>query len=357
MVSLIVTLYNHKGGVSKTTTTFNLAHLAAISGFKVLVVDADPQCNMTEIMLSKLIQKLDKEAERSGLPNELPGSTLLSILQPRINGDIAFVDITQVETINVRNNLDVIRGDVALNSIEDSLAEAHIQRFSGKVHDKRTYVAMGDFLSRFGKDRQYDFIFIDVGPSSGALTRTCFLTCDAFFIPVAPDRFNVQAIGTLSTIIYRWLKEHDEIFEDFNQLGLPVRLGKPKFLGIISQQFKILKGKPKPGYRLWMQRIPSAIREQLIPVLRRYSTNDWDLLDTIRTNDDVSVTEIPDFGSLAPLMQEFGKPVFEISRTETAAITESGVPWGGATWTDAEKRMKNYKSKFNEIMYRLKVPS
>lgn len=354
-MSFIVTLYNHKGGVSKTTTTFNLAHLVAASGYKVLVVDADPQCNMTEIMLSQLIQKLDQEAEKSGQPNEIPGSSLLSVLQPRIDGDIAFVDIAQVKTINVRENLDIIRGDVALNSIEDSLAEAHIQRFSGKVHDKRTYVAMGDFLSRLGDNRQYDFIFIDVGPSSGALTRTCFLACDAFFIPVAPDRFNVQAIGTLSTIISRWLKEHNEIFEDFTQLDLPVRLGKPKFLGTISQQFKILKGKPKPGYLLWMQRIPLAIREQLIPVLRKYSTEDWDLLDTIRTNDDISVTEIPDFGSIAPLMQEFGKPVFEITRNETAAITESGAPWGGATWTNAEERMQNYKSKFDDIMHRLKV--
>jgi chromosome partitioning protein len=356
-MSKIITFYNHKGGVSKTTTTFNIAHLLAASGKRVLVVDADPQCNMTELMLSQLIDQLDREAEATGQQNELPGSSLLSILRPRIDGAVAFVDTDGIDMVEVRDNLYLIRGDVALNSIEDSLAEAHIQRFSGKVHDKRTYVAMGDFLVRLAESRKFQVVFIDVGPSSGALTRTCFLACDAFFIPVAPDRFNVQAIGILASIIGRWLKEHAEIYADFKELGLPVRLGRPKFLGTVSQHFKILKGRPKPGYRLWMGRMPAAIREKLIPSLRFFSTQDWDLLEAIKTDNDISVTEIPDFGSLAPLMQEFGKPVFEIAREETAVITDSGLPWGGGTWTDAQRRMEDYKSKFSDIQVRIEAVS
>ena len=58
----IVTLYNHKGGVSKTTSTFNLASYLAEAGRKVLMVDADPQCNLTEIALAQLIEKMDAAA-------------------------------------------------------------------------------------------------------------------------------------------------------------------------------------------------------------------------------------------------------------------------------------------------------
>ena len=61
-MSKIITFYNHKGGVSKTTTSFNVAHLLSSTGRRVLVVDADPQCNMTELMLAQLIYKLDAEA-------------------------------------------------------------------------------------------------------------------------------------------------------------------------------------------------------------------------------------------------------------------------------------------------------
>ena len=50
----IITLFNNKGGVSKTTTTFNIAWKLAQSGKRVLMVDADPQCNLTELVINPL---------------------------------------------------------------------------------------------------------------------------------------------------------------------------------------------------------------------------------------------------------------------------------------------------------------
>lgn len=151
--------------------------------------------------------------------------------------------------------------------IEDALAEAHVQRFSNKTHEKRTYVALGDLLNRYGDSNDLDYILIDVGPSSGALTRACFLACDGFFVPTAPDRFNVQAIGTLSSIIKRWMNEHRQIYQNFLDLDLPIKTGLPKFLGVILQNYKIRGGKPKPSYQMWMDRIPAKCENSLFPVL------------------------------------------------------------------------------------------
>jgi len=47
-----ISLFNHKGGVSKTTTTFNLGWMLAEKGKKVVIVDADPQCNLTGMVLA-----------------------------------------------------------------------------------------------------------------------------------------------------------------------------------------------------------------------------------------------------------------------------------------------------------------
>ena len=47
----IISLFNDKGGVSKTTTTFNLGWMLAEQGHKTLIVDADPQCNLTALVL------------------------------------------------------------------------------------------------------------------------------------------------------------------------------------------------------------------------------------------------------------------------------------------------------------------
>lgn len=47
----LISVFNHKGGVSKTTTTFNLAWMLARQGHRVIMVDADPQCNLTGVTL------------------------------------------------------------------------------------------------------------------------------------------------------------------------------------------------------------------------------------------------------------------------------------------------------------------
>lgn len=176
------------------------------------------------------------------------------------------------------------------------------------------------------------------------------MACDAFFVPVSPDRFNVQAITTLSSIIDRWIKEHSEIYDDFKRIGLPVKLGKPQFLGIITQYYKTVKGHPKPGYQLWMDRIPIRVKQDLLPVLKKHSTNEIDLTSGIDGSNIVAAT-IPDFGSLSPLMQEYGKAIFQIKREDTKVLAKQA--WGGGTWSDAVKRIKNYKEKFEEILVRL----
>lgn len=245
----------------------------------------------------------------------------------------------------------MIRGSVDLTSIEDDIAEAHTQRFAARTNLMRTYVAVGDFLVRLGVQRKYDYIFIDLGPSSGALTRAFFLACDAFFVPVAPDRFNVQAIKTLSSILARWIEEHDQIRKDYESYSLPVRHGRPVFLGAISQFFKTFKGKPKAGFRVWIKRIPEQISACLVPVLGKFSTKERPLCPIAQG--EFIATQIPDFGTLGPLMQEVGKAVFEISQNDTGLVTESGVPWAGGTWTDAEKRMEKFEGCFKQLAERL----
>jgi cellulose biosynthesis protein BcsQ len=347
-----ITLYNHKGGVSKTTTTFNLAHLLVERGAKVLVIDADPQCNLTELLMSETIQDADEKELETGEVQSLPGTTILEALRPRIDGDVPEVDIEKVELVQIRDRLLLLRGDVNLSDIEDSLATAHTQRFSTITHEKRTYVALGSFIKRLAEKHEIDFVLIDVGPSSGALTRACFLICDGFFVPSMPDRFNVQAIGTLSTILNRWISEHQQIFSSFQEQGLPVLPGKPKFMGIISQNFKTMSGKPKKSYELWISRMPGRYAEKLKPALESVVEGE-DLSGGIDQAHCI-VAKIPDFVGLAPLMQETGKPVFGIEQADTKIIND-GQPWQGRVWEQAEERMAGYKAELAHLAERVEA--
>ena len=58
---------------------------------------------------------------------------------------------------------------------------------------------------------------------------------------------------------------------------------------------------------------------------------------------------MPDFNQLAPLMQEVGHAVFKIERNHTARITDSGKPWLGNNWTQAEARMADYRGRFESL--------
>ena len=350
----IITLYNHKGGVSKTTTTFNLAHLLAERGSRVLVIDADPQCNLTELLISLVIQEADTKEVETGIPQLLPGSTILEALKPRIDGDAPEVDVDTVELIPVSDRMLLLRGDVNLSDIEDSLAEAHTQRFSNKTHEKRTYVAMGSFIERLAEKHGIDYVLIDVGPSSGALTRACFLVCDGFFVPSMPDRFNVQAIGTLSTILKRWISEHQQVYQSFIDQGLPIRPGAPKFLGIISQNFKMVSGKPKKSYDLWISRMPGRYSDKLKPALD--SVIEGVELSSGITAENCIIAKIPDFVGLAPLMQETGKPVFAIEQADTRVVNE-GHPWQGKVWDQAVDRMNSYRAELSRLAERVEALS
>lgn len=343
----ILTLYNHKGGVSKTTTTFNLAHALADAGKRVLVIDADPQCNITELLLSPLIDALDEASTDQDVDVPLPGTSLLDVLKPRIEGETSEVDLNAVDEIEISENISLIRGDVSLSSIEDAISEAHIQRFSNKIHERRTYVAFYDFVSRFAEANDFEFVLIDVGPSSGAITRTAFLSCDLFIVPTVPDRFNVQAIGTLATILDRWMSEHQQVYEDFRALKLNVPLGKPKFAGAIMQSFTLYKGEAKRSFAYWMKRIPKQINDRLIPVLQKHSTPGRDLTSALAP-DHVILAKIPHFQSLAPIMQEAGKAVFNITPEDTKRIN-GGAPYAGTVWAQTSERIDSYREQFDII--------
>lgn len=335
----ILSLYNNKGGVAKTTTLFNLAVYAAKErGKKVLLVDCDPQCNSTELFFCSSDQIDEPDSK-------LPGTSIYEALRPRFEGDASRVDASRVDLAAspLYENLFLLRGDINFSRAEQFFATAVAQAITESIHDKNTYAVMGRMLRDLGKLHGFDYILCDVGPSAGSITRMVILSCDGIFVPTAPDRFSFQAILGMGSIMQEWIERHRAILSTFAPYGLEASLGEPLFYGAIVNNYKIQRaGKKKSSYLKWEELIKEAINTSLLDGkgLKPSSAH---------VSESPFVASIRDVGPMAPVAQMVGKAIFDISQRDTELASSDGDYYRGAVWGDWLTRMEEYKGEISKI--------
>ncbi len=334
----IISMYNNKGGVSKTTTLFNLGVYLALEGKRVLMVDCDPQCNLTELFFASHDKGDDPDFE-------LPGTSIYQALLPRFKGETGSVDPTSVELVEsmLYTDLFLFRGDIEFSLAETYLGAAWNQAVTENIHEKNTYVSIYRLLRSVAEKHKFDYLLCDVGPSTGAITRIIVLVCDGIFLPLVPDRFCNQAVRLLGRVIRDWTSRHQEIVKTLKPFGIDTFPGQPKLFGAISQNFKIHSAaRAKQSYVIWQQRISEDIKEFL---LSDQGIEPAENLDTARPY----VAEIRDVGPLAPVAQMFGRAMFDIQQEHTRHASTTGQMYYGSVWQPWLDRMRDYRHEIEKI--------
>lgn len=159
----VITIFNQKGGVGKTTTNINLGSFLANEGYKVLTIDVDPQGNTTSGL------GIDK--------TKLKGS-----VYDIITSDMAIEDIIiQSELISnfyiAPSNMELAGAEVELITTpnRESILKNKIQEIK----------------------EDYDFIFIDCPPSLGFLTINALCAADSVLIPIQCEFYALEGVGQL----------------------------------------------------------------------------------------------------------------------------------------------------------------
>ena len=196
-----IAFFNHKGGVSKTTTTFNLGWMLASKGHRVVLVDADPQCNLSARALGYKGQK-----EFTAFTNE-PERNIRSGL-PAFESRPKEIQAIECVAVEGNSNLFLLPGHIRFTEYEVSLGMGvGIVGDDPNIEESRLG-SISYLLDKTGKRYDADYVLIDMNPSLSSINQNLVMTSDYFLVPASPDYFSVMAIDSLTDVLPRWRAWH-----------------------------------------------------------------------------------------------------------------------------------------------------
>ena len=229
-----ICLFNHKGGVSKTTTAFNLGWMMAQKGRRVLLADFDPQCNLTGMVMG--FTGVD---DLAGLYAGNPPNNIKDGLAPAFESQPR--QIAPVECVEVlgNKNLLLLPGHIGLAEYETTLGIA--QELSGSLLALRNLPGSIRFLldvtaNRYGAD----VLLVDMSPSLGPLNQNLLTTSDFFLVPLHPDYFSAMALSSLAKVLPRWNAWAETAYatDALKTADYPFPEPHAAFIGAAIQKFK-----------------------------------------------------------------------------------------------------------------------
>lgn len=301
-----LTFFSNKGGVGKTTLTCNFAYyLASTKNLNILVVDGDPQCNTTQLILGE-----ERCNELYWPKGSVEGrNTLASIVQPLMEGEISLTEnLSPLPASDNRFGVDLIPGDPKMSIIEDMLGKWWSESTGGDLGAVRKT----NWVSMLQKEySEYDLIIFDVGPSLGSLNRSILLATDYFVAPLAADTFSIVALRNIASWFGQWSSDYSykiaavqRSFPD-RMSSLPVQIDlneKFRFAGYTVQQYitRSKRGQRRPtgAYEALLNRIPAEVDETIAKLKPPHLPAS-----------DLRLGDVPNLYSLIPLAQDVNSPI------------------------------------------------
>ena len=319
-----IILFNHKGGVSKTLTTFNLAWMLTEQGKRILVVDCDPQCNMSALFLGNNFDEyyIDEATKNMNIKDAL-----------RVAFESRPEPIKAIDCFpSPKNqNLLLLPGHMNHSEYEPSLSlamnsnnmMAALQNLPGSLSK------LIDLCVEYHK---IDYVFIDINPGLSSLNQIAFTMADRFIVPTNPDPFSLMALKTLLNVLPRWKQWAESTKPILDKASYPLPVAEMKFVGEISQRFNRRNGKPTASYLNMIDEIKDFVNKEFAPAL--------EIRGMLCPQADYHLADIPDFGAMLQRANELLIPVFSLSDSELP---------GGASFDNTTKKRDEIKQMFSQL--------
>jgi cellulose biosynthesis protein BcsQ len=297
----ILSLFNNKGGVGKTTLTYHLAHILATPeaegglGKRVLLIDLDPQSNLTILALGEeVVEKIWEEENafiESGFQdtkNDLGKNafeTLLKkprtihfLLKPTEEGITDETILPPPVPLNRMETLSIIPGRLSIQTYEATIAERWSGAYVGNQLSIRTITRIRKVAEVYAQKYSCDFVIMDTSPSLGALNKVVISMADGFIIPCMPDLFSLYGIKNIGKALSFWEKEFQTMARLQRNSLKDFQKSFVNFLG-----YTIFNAKSYKNYNKWdlsqahynyVLRFPKAIEESFNAIPTKPIPND-----------------------------------------------------------------------------------
>lgn len=349
----MISFFAHKGGVSKTTNVHHLGYMLAKKfNFKVLMVDGDPQQNLTQTVCRSAKNDVNWR-------DSVERGTIFTAVERLHYGfkDGDYIDPANCIQINKEEITDggelwLLPGSLDLAKLEAQITFAH------NITNPAVFPLFDDISGGFRHlfistcaHYQIDFCLIDMGPSIGELNKSLFWASDYFVIPCSADSYCKTTIQTMQSTLPMWYQQQRRLAEITQDMTLPLNPEPPKFLGVLFSLFQT-SGKnktPIKNSQHWMDIIKQTVKNDLVPALDKEMVHPF-------CTEDYTMAEIPHFLSLMPIAQRSYCPVYDIKAVDGYFDEDEDgeqVPMNRTEIERHDKRAKHFEYLYIEFAQRI----
>lgn len=303
----VLTFFNNKGGVGKTSLVYHLAWMFSEMGKKVVAIDLDPQANLTSAFLpeSELEDLWDIDASPTA-------DTIYQCVRPLTEVG----DILTPQTKQITQRLYLVPGDLSLAGFEDFLSQEwpHSLGSENPYRPFRILTAFWQIAQLAAKTHDADLILADVGPNLGAINRSALIGSDHVVIPLAADLFSLQGLRNLGPTLRAWRSDWRKRLENWPKPAFDLPACSMQPAGYIVQQHTERLSRPVQAYDKWAARIPAVYRSSVLDVPEQ---------NIAFESDEHCLARLKHYRSLVPMALEVRKPIFQLTAADGAIGSHS----------------------------------